>query len=93
MTQNVDQKGVCFWGQTGYHLDTGVNITAPKIALKTRRSSQEVNEMGVKKERERERVLVPVRRHEAIPQKELPEEPQEPEKLEVPKIPRRWYLY
>ena len=49
--------------------------------------------MAVKKERDRERVLVPVRRHEAIPQEELPEEPQEAEEVEAQKIPRRWYIY
>ena len=46
----------------------------------------------VEREDEREKVLVPVRRREAIQDKELPEEPDEEEEL-VREIPRRWYVY
>ncbi len=41
------------------------------------------------REKERETVLVPVRRHEAIPKKELPEEPPEPCEAEIWEVPSK----
>ncbi len=45
------------------------------------------------REKKRETVLVPVRHHEAIPKKELSEEPTEPCEAEIWEIPRRWHVY
>ena len=43
---------------------------------------------------EREKVLVPVHRHEDIQEKELPTEPpEEPGEMKVWEIPRRWRVY
>ena len=44
----------------------------------------------MEREEEKEKVLVPVRRHEAIQEEELPGEPDE---LEVGEISRRWHVY
>ncbi len=47
----------------------------------------------MEREEERGKVLVPVRRHGAIPKKELPEEPPEPCEAEIWEMPRRWHVY
>jgi hypothetical protein len=47
----------------------------------------------MEREEEREKVLVPIRRREAIPKEELPEEPPEPGEAKVREIPRRWHIY
>ena len=45
-------------------------------------------------EEEREKVLVPIRRREAITKRELPEEPpEEPQEMKTWEMPRRWYIY
>ncbi len=55
------------------------------------RFSGEVIEMDYKEERGK--VLVPVRRREAIPKREAREEPPEPHEVKAREIPRRWYVY
>ncbi len=47
----------------------------------------------MEREKERGTVLVLVRRHEAIPKKELPEDPPEPCEAEIWEMPRRWHVY
>ena len=42
---------------------------------------------------EREKVLVPVRRREAVPKREPREEPPEAHEVKAPEMPRRWYVY
>ena len=47
----------------------------------------------MEREKERETVLAPVRRHEAILEKEFQEEPPEPCETEIWEVPRRWHVY
>jgi hypothetical protein len=47
----------------------------------------------MEREKERETVLVPLRRHEAMPKKELSEEPPEPYETEIWEMPKRWNVY
>ena len=48
----------------------------------------------MEREEEREKVLVPVRRREAIHEEALPKElPEEPGKVKVWEAPRRWRIY
>lgn len=47
----------------------------------------------MERKEEREKVLVPVRRREALPKKELLEESQEQPAVKVREIPRSWYVY
>ena len=48
----------------------------------------------MEREKEREKVLVPVRRHKTIQKEELPKElPEEPGEVKVQEIPRRWHVY
>ena len=47
----------------------------------------------MEREKERETILVPVRRHEAMPKKELPEEPLKPCEAEIWEMPKRWHAY
>jgi hypothetical protein len=49
--------------------------------------------MKMEYKEEREKVLVPVRRREAIPKKECREEPPEPDEMKARETPRRWYVY
>jgi len=44
----------------------------------------------MEREKKREKVLVPVRRHKTIQKEELPEEPGE---VKIREIPRRWHVY
>ncbi len=47
----------------------------------------------MEQEKDRQTVLVPVRRCEAIPEKELPKEPPESGEAEAWKMPKRWHVY
>ncbi len=47
----------------------------------------------MEREEPRDKVLVAIRRREAIPENELPEEPPEPREVKVREIPRRWRIY
>ena len=48
----------------------------------------------MKRQEEKEKVLVPLRRRENIPErKELPEDIPAPSETKVPEMPRRWYVF
>ena len=48
----------------------------------------------MERKEDREKVLVPVRRRGSIREEELQQElSQEPDEVEVPRMPRRWYVY
>ncbi len=47
----------------------------------------------MEREKERETVLVRVRRHEAMPKKDFSVEPPEPGETEIWEMPRRWNVY
>ena len=47
----------------------------------------------MKRKEDKERVVVPIRCHEAIPKKELPEDTPEPHEMKIQELPRRWYTY
>ena len=47
----------------------------------------------MERKEDKEKVSVPIRRREAVPEKELPEGPPEPREVKVQQVPRRWYVY